>query len=444
MTFNKKNDKNKSRVLIVFLALSSLLFSSLALAKLDIQTWHTSKGAKVLYVYAPELPMVDIEVKFDAGSARDGTQWGVASLTSSLIGTATKDLTEDEISEKFSEIGAQFATSSSRDSASLSLRTLTRSKIMIPALNTFTEVVANSRFKQTVLDRELARLKIALKQAKSKPSHLASVAMWKNLYGNHPYAHNPSGTLETVAKIGVEDLEKFYKTYYVGSNATISIVGNVDLAQAKKMAEQVTKKLVKGTVPTPLPDPKPLVEESIETIAFDSSQTHYSLSQIGIQRQHPDHVALFVGNHILGGAGFSSLLMTEVRSNRGLVYSVYSYFAPMKVAGPFIIGLSTQNSNAFKADKVVKETLKSFMEDFSDEKLQEIKNNLVGGFPLRMDSNAKILGYISMMGFYDLPLNYLEEFPKKIEKLTKQDILTAWNKLINQDKMLTVMVGKPE
>ena len=136
--------------------------------------------------------------------------------------------------------------------------------------------------------------------------------------------------------------------------------------------------------------------------------------------------------------------MEEVREKRGLVYSVYSYFAPQKVTGPFLIGLSTKNSTALEADKVVRETLQKFLQDFSEEKLQAIKDNLIGGWPLRMDSNGKIVGYISMIGFYDLPLDYLESFPKQIAKVTKQDVLQAWKKHIKPNNMVEVMVGKPQ
>lgn len=424
--------------------LGTLLISSLAFAGLDIQTWTTSNGSKVMYVHAPELAMVDVELKFDAGSARDGTQWGLASLTASLLGTSTNQLSENEISERFNEIGAEFSASSGKDSAIISLRSLTRSKILQQSLATFTDVVTEPKFNKNIFDREVARLILGIKQAATKPRSIASKAMWNGLYGDHPYAHSSSGTLATVKKITVNDLKAFYQKKYIASNAQVSIVGNVDLAKAQQIAEQITSALEVGKKPNPIPLPKRLETEKKSNIKFASTQTHYSLSQIGTERGNEDHVALFVGNHILGGSGFNALLMEEIRAKRGLVYGVYSYFLPMKVAGPFSISLSTKNSSAKEADEVAKNILNDFMKDFSDEKLQAIKDNLIGGFPLRMNSNSKILGYISMIGFYDLPLDYLSVFPEQIAKLTKQDILKAWNKHIQPTKMLTVMVGNPE
>jgi zinc protease len=433
----------KSLIKIISL-LSILLISSIAQAALNIQTWTTQNGSKVMYLYAPELAMVDIELKFDAGSARDGKQWGLASLTTGLLGTATKNMTENQISENFNEIGAKFSSAVSKDAATISLRSLTRDKILKQSLATFNKVVAKPVFNKKILKREKARLVLALKQAQTKPRSIASKAMWQGLYGKHPYAHATSGSIKTVKKITTKDLSRFYKKMFVAKNAQVSIVGNVNLAQAKKIAKQITSRLKKGKKPPAISLPNPLVKAKTNKIKFGSSQTHYSLSQIGIERGNEDYTALFVGNHILGGSGFNSLLMEEVRSKRGLVYGVYSYFAVMKVPGPFMISLSTKNSSAKEADQVVKEILNGFLRDFSDEKLQAIKDNLIGGFPLRMNSNSKILGYISMIGFYDLPLDYLERLPKAIAKVTKADILKAWQKHIQPERMLTVMVGDPK
>ena len=431
---------NSKHTLMIVIFIS--FFVSSALAELNIQTWQTQNGSKVMYVHAPELAMVDIELKFDAGSARESKQWGLANLTSTLIGTATQNLTEEQISAQFNQIGAKFSAGSGKDSAVISLRSLTRQAILEQSLVTLTQVVSQAKFKQHIFERELAILVLGLKQAKTQPKSLSTKAMWQGLYGEHPYAHSSLGELETVKKLTINDLKKFYQTFYVASNAQVSIVGNVDLAQAKKIAERITSTLPIGNKPGKIATPASLVQAKTQKIDFDSSQTHYSLSQIGVERGHQDYVPLYVGNHILGGSGFNSLLMEEVRSKRGLTYGVYSYFSAMKVAGPFIISLSTKNSSAKEADEVVKKILADFSNDFSDEKLQAIKDNLIGGFPLRMNSNSKILGYISLIGFYNLPLTYLTDFPKKIEQVTKKDILKAWNKQIKPNKMLTIMLGK--
>ena len=430
--------------LLITLCFVAFALPGQVFAKLDIQSWQTPNGAKVMYVYAPQLPMVDIEVSFDAGSARDGKDWGLSSFTSTLMGTKTSKLDENAISEIFNSMGAQIGSSSDRDKASISLRSLTRPELLNKALSTFETLISDSQFDQAIFDRELPRLLIGIKQKSVKPQSIASDALWRELYGQHPYAHQTSGTEATVKQLTPAKLEAFYKTYYVASNATIAIVGNVDRAKAEAMANQLTANLPKGEKPAGLVKPKKVNAGKVINTEFDSTQTYYYLTQQGIERGHPDYVPLFVGNHLFGGSGFGSMLMQEVREERGLVYSVYSYFAPMKVTGPFIIGLSTKNASAKEAEQVVEQTLLDFMDGFSEAKLQAIKDNLLGGWPLRMDSNGKILGYLSMIGFYGLPLDYLETFPEMIEAVSKEDILKAWRNHVKPDEMITIMVGKPE
>ena len=427
-----------------FVFVIGLMTFSQSQASIDIQTWQTTKGVKVLFVEAPQLPMVDIEVTFDAGSARDAKQPGLANLTAALLSAGTQQKNEQQISIGFNNLGAQFGGQASRDTASFHLRSLTRESLLNPALDLFAEVLTQPSFPTEIFERDQARLIQALKQREEQPNQVASLAFWQNLYSDHPYANPVEGHIESVQAIKPSDLNDFYQRYYVAQNAQVSIVGAMNRKQAEQIAERLTRSLKSGKTASALARPKPLEAAQTQQIDFSSAQTHYMLGQIGVERGHPDYYALFLGNHLLGGSGFGSLLVEEVREKRGLVYSVYSYFAPMRVAGPWLIGLSTQNSQAFEADQVVKQTLQGFMADFSDEKLADIKSNLIGGWPLSLDSNSKILGYISIIGFYDLPLDYLDEFPRQIEALTKQDVLAAWQRHIQTDKLLTLMVGQPK
>ncbi|VAW46147.1 FIG015287: Zinc protease [hydrothermal vent metagenome] len=429
---------------LMLISLSLFLFSQSALATVKIEQWQTKGGAKVLYVHAPELAMLDIQVAFDAGSARDGEQWGLASMTTTLLGLKTSQYEETELSQKINDLGAQIGGGAGRDSIYFSLRTLTRDAILTPALSLFNATLTDSVFDQAIFDREQQRRLVGLKRQSLNPSTVASQVFWSELYGDHPYAHPVYGTVEKIEALKLTDLEAFYKQYMVTENAYIAIVGNVDKQQAKAISEQILKGLPKGEKPEPIAAPVALSKAKETIIDFDASQTHFKQGQIGVERGHPDYYALFLGNHLLGGSGFGSLLMEEVREKRGLVYGVGSGFSPMKQPGPWLVSLSTKNDSAFEAKKVVNDTLKAFMKDFEQSHFEAIKDNLIGGFPLRIDSNGKTISYIGMIGFYGLPLNYLEEFPKKIKALTKQQVLDAWNRHIDPNKMLTIMVGKPE
>lgn len=407
-----------------------------------IETWQTDNGARVMFVRTDALPMVDIEVRFDAGSARDGKAWGVAAMTNALLDTGTRQHDEEAIAEGFNRLGARFGVDVGRDSASLSLRVLTRPEIMQPAVALFTEVLSAPTFPQEPFERVRTNTLTALKVAETKPGVVAGRLFWQTLYAGHPYGHPVSGTPETVAALSRDQIEAFYRRHYVARNGQITLVGDLTRAEAEALANRIMGALPAGEKAPPLPEPKPLKQAERREKPFVSSQTYLYLGQVGVKRGDPDYYALFLGNHLLGGAGFSSLLMEEVREKRGLVYGVYSYFVPLRVPGPWILSLSTKNTSADEAEQVVRKTLAQFMKGIDAEKLQAIKDNLLGGWPLRFDSNAEILGYASMIGFYGLPLDYLSRFPEAIRKLDVKAVLDAWRRHIHPQRLLTVRVGE--
>ena len=212
--------------------------------------------------------------------------------------------------------------------------------------------------------------------------------------------------------------------------------------QAQAIAEQLTAALPKSPLPPALPAVELPQQAQEQRIAHPASQSHILVGYPGVRRGDPDYFPLYVGNYILGGGGFVSRLTSEVREKRGLVYSVYSYFMPMAVEGPFQIGLQTKKEQGEEALKVVRDTLQRFMEKgVTEDELKAAKQNLIGGFPLRLDSNAKILDYLAVIGFYKLPLSYLEDFNKEVEKVTAAQIKEAFNRRIHPDQMVTVVVG---
>jgi len=180
-------------------------------------------------------------------------------------------------------------------------------------------------------------------------------------------------------------------------------------------------------------------------IAHPATQSHILIGQPGITRDDPDYFPLYVGNYILGGGGFASRLIEEVRQKRGLVYSVYSYFLPLQQRGPFQIGLQTKREQADEALAVVRKTLNNFIaKGPTEDELKKAKQNIVGGFPLRLDSNKKILDYLTVIGYYRLPLTYLDDFSGKVERVTVAQIRDAFTRRIQPDNMATVVVGADE
>ena len=410
---------------------------------INIQQWDTQNGAKIFFLKSHDLKIVDIRIVFDAGSARDGNQLGLAKLVNTLIPTGTTTKTEDEIALAFDTQGAIFSHSSLIDMSIFSLRTLSSKEQLQATTDILSDMLLNPSFKQEPFKRIQDTTIQGLKIAKQSPSYLASREFMKTLYPEHPYSTNSSGTIDSVKTINPQDLLKFHQKYYVGNNAIMVIVGDLTMLQAKSLANKVVGKLPPGKKPENIKKVKPLDKAIVKKIEFDSQQTHILIGQPGLSRGDPDYFPLYVGNHILGGSGLVSRLSNEIREKHGLAYSAYSYFSPMRELGPFQIGTQTKTKSTAKALKIARETLQDFVNKGPSEKeLSDSKKNISGGFVLQIDSNSKITQYLAMIGFYNLPLDYLDTLVNKINQVTVADIKTAWQKRIKPENMATILVGK--
>lgn len=216
----------------------------------------------------------------------------------------------------------------------------------------------------------------------------------------------------------------------------------MDRPQAEALAERVIGKLPAGEAAPAIPEVVPLTKPQLVKQSFPASQTHIQVGQPALSRNDPDYFALHVGNYILGGGGFVSRLTTEIREKRGLSYSTFSYFAPMRQNGPFIMGLQTRNDQADEALKLLNETLKEFIDNGpTADELKAATQNITGGFALGLDSNAKIIDNIAAIGFYQLPLDYLDSYTSKVDAVTIEQIRDAFKRRLQPDNMVTIMVG---
>lgn len=425
----------------LLLLIAGLALGAQAQAGVDIEHWQSASGAQVYFVENHALPIIDVSVNFAAGSARDDAdKAGLAALTRRLLTTGAGGMSEEDISKRLADIGAALGGDFDLDRASLSLRTLSSARERDQALEIYGAVLQRPDFPETILQREKQRVAASLKEAAVKPDVIAGKTFMRTLYGSHPYGL--SSEPETVARIQRADVAQFYQRHYGAGNAVVALIGDMTRAQAEAIAERLTAGLPdSGPVPA-LPAPTLPQQASEQVIAHPAAQSHIVLGYPGIRRGDPDYFALFVGNYILGGGGFVSRLMQEVREKRGLVYGVSSYFMPMAVEGPFQIGLQTKKEQSREALALVRTTLDDFIRNgVSAAELKAAKQNLIGGFPLRLDSNAKILDYLSVIGFYRLPLSYLDDFSKAVDQVTTAQIKDAFQRRVQADKMVTVVVG---
>ena len=408
----------------------------------EIQNWSTPKGAKVLFVAAPELPMVDIRVIFDAGSTRDGNQPGLATLTLGLLDQGAAGMDAGEIARGFEDRGAIISGGAQKEMAWLALRSLSDDDLLQPSLALFEKVLLQPDFPRNDFKREKERTLVSIQYQKQKPGSLVSNRFYKEVFGSHSYGSNQIGTEASIGKLKAGDLRKFYKQYYVAKNAMVVIVGDLTRAQAEAISVQLADGLADGERPPALAEVKARTDATTIMIEHPSSQSHVLMGAPGMHRGDPDYFSLYVGNHILGGSGLVSRVSNEIREKRGLAYSAYSYFVPMAQDGPYTLGFQTRNDQRDDALKVLKETLQGFIDEGPTEKeLRASKNNIIGGFPTRVASNGKIIEYLAVIGFYDLPLDYLNQFTTQIEKVTVKSIRSAFKRRVHPDRMTTVIVG---
>ena len=430
---------------------SALLATLSAQAAIPIQHWTLANGAKVYLAATDALPIVDVQIDLDAGSRRDpAAQAGLASASAGMVekGVRASDagpaLDENALGEAWADLGASFDAGAGTERTSFTLRSLSDPALLDRAVALAAREIGEPSFPADVWQREREQIDAALKEANTKPGTVSARAFAQAVYGTHPYGQET--TEETLAKIDVETMRARYAQLILPCRAKVSIVGAVTRAQADAIATRLLSRLpAQDGRCEPLPAVPAIVALAApkeERIPFTSAQAHVVIGQPGYLRTDPDHFALTIGNYILGGGGFVSRLMNEVREKRGLVYGIYSGFAPGLDAGAFRVGFQTRPDQADAAVKVSREVLAGFVAQGPTEaELKAAKDNLIGGFPLLLDSNRKLLGNVSNIAWNDLPLDYLDTWTARMSAVTVADIKGAFARKLHPERMVTVVVG---
>ena len=428
----------------------ALLFSTgAAHAALPIQHWTQANGAEVYLVESPAIPMVDVQIDFDGGARRDPpTQAGLAAVTAAMTGRGVRvhgaelGLDENALGEAWADLGASFSGSADNDRLSFTLRSLTDPALLAKAAELAARQMGEPALPDAIWQRDRERLVAELKEADTRPGTLAAKTFMQAVFGDHPYGQQISP--RTLSAISIGDMKAYLDRSVQACGARVSLVGALNKAQADALVTQLLSRVPQGACKArpALPEVQPLSAAQEIRLPFDSAQAHVFIGQPGIARSDPDYFPLLVGNYILGGGGFVSRLTNEVREKRGLSYSVYSYFAPGLQAGAFTLGLQTRPDQAAEAVQVAREVLARFVaEGPGAEELQAAKDNLIGGFALRIDTNRKLLDNVANIALQHLPLDYLDTWTGQVQKVSLADIRAAFARHLQPDRMVTVMVG---
>ncbi|MCF6764849.1 insulinase family protein [Thiotrichales bacterium 19S3-7] len=410
--------------------------------KPEIISWQTENGAKVLFIQSNEVPIVDIQVSFQAGSAYDANLFGLASLTASLLETGVKGMDEDELINQLTLQGAHYSEHSSRDAATFTLRSMSMPEYLTPSVTIFQRILTTPTFPELQFERAKKQQLTSIAMDEQYPDDVAYKALMHALYPDHPYGHAIDGTSESVMSISLKDAKDFYNRYYLASNASIAIIGDISEKTAREISNQIIKNMPKGERAQPIKEPKPLSKSQTIHIPFPSNQTTIVKGTLSIKKGSDEFFALMVANQILGGDGMSSLLFQRVRKDKGLAYGVHSMLRTMQVKGVFLVEAKTRNDKAYESIDTINEVLSNFNKNGpTEENLTLAKKYLIGSFPLSMATNRSKLNLLSIIGFYNLPLNYLDTYMHKVEVIDRSQVKDTFDRIINLNHMVTVTVG---
>ncbi len=403
----------------------------------------TKNGITLLWLEQASLPVVSIQVLVRTGAMYDPQdKAGLANMTASLLEEGTVSRSATQISETADFIGARFGASAGQDYTTLRLRVL--KKELATGFALLSDVLMHATFDETEVTRIRKHVLGGIRAEKDRPRSIAMRAFQTEIYGAHPYRHAIVGNEASVETISPSDLRAFHQQYYRPNNTIIAIVGDIKEDEAKKLLQDYLglwerKKMIFPKI-TPPPARHKKVEQHIEK---NLSQATVMLGHLGIRRSSADYYPVLVMNYILGGGGFSSRMMADIRDDRGLVYSIYSRFSTNVLQGYFRVSLQTKGSSVGEAiAAVLQEMDKIKKTPVSTIELEEAKAYLAGSFPLRIDSSNKVARMLMQIEFYDLGLDYFEQHVKAIKAVTKNEVQVVAKKHLNPEHYALIVVGK--
>lgn len=401
-----------------------------------------SNNMVLLHAERKALPIVTIVMAVRAGSiAEPPEKAGLAYLTAALLNEGTKKRTSQEISEAIEFVGGSLSASAGTDYTTISLSLL--KKDIDLGFDLLSDILMNPVFNEEEIKRKKKITKNWLLQQNEEPGVVASIAFSKAVFGEHPYARQVQGTIESLDLISRQDIIDFHNTFFAPNNAIMSVVGDISRDELKALLNKHLGDWKPKNIPSsPLPGITTNNNPTIIKVNRELTQANIILGHLGISRDNPDYYAVLVMNYILGGGGFASRLMDNIRDNKGLAYDVHSYFSASKFSGSFQAGLQTKNESANTAiEEILREIERIRTEPVSDKELQNAKSYLTGSFPLRIDSNSKIAGFSLAVEYHNLGLDYVDKYPSLINAVTQDDILRVAKKYLDTKNYILVVVG---
>ncbi|HTG01455.1 MAG TPA: pitrilysin family protein [Nitrospirota bacterium] len=425
-------------ILFLFILQSTAVFSAEPLGKRIV----LDNGMVLLLAEKHAIPVVTVSMAFLAGrTAEPADTPGLASITASLLTQGTEKRSAKQISREIDFIGGSLSGSGGDDYASASLRVL--SKDIRTGFDLLSDVLLHPVFDQKEIDRKVKETLAAIQRQKEEPSDIARNAFDKALFGNNAYGRTSDDTAAFLPRLTRGDIVAFHAERYRPDSAVIAVVGDVTEKEIVSLLREYFASWKKGAQALPPAAPLPTVDKrELRKIDKDITQATIIMGEVAISRENPDFYACSVMNYILGGGGFSSRLMDNIRDNKGLAYDVHSSFAAQKYPGAFSIAIQTKNESA---NEVIVEAFKEIDRIrtglVSEKELADAKAYLTGSFPLRIDTSAKIASLLTTIELYNLGLDYPGRYAGLINAVSREDIRRVAQKYLHPDRMMIVVVA---
>ena len=426
-------------VFILFTVYCSLFSDAYAL---DVKKSVLENGLTLLIVEKHNLPVVRVTVGIKAGSIVESEEKaGIANLTAELLTAGTKKRTASQISEETEFAGASLSASGGNDYATMALSVL--KKDLDLGFDLLSDTILNPSFPDDELNKKRERIKGGLRAQEENPEFVASREFKKAVFGIHPYGRLVQGSPESLDRIKRDDLVNFHSTFYAPNNAIMSVVGDITPEEVKNLLKQYFSEWHTKELKVISPQkPERIKEKKIITIDKDITQANIILGHMGISRDNPDYYAVSVMNYILGGGGFESRLMQNIREGKGLAYDIHSFFDANKYGGLFEVGLQTKNESANTAiGEILKEIKKVRNFPVSDAELSGAKSFLTGSFPMRLETSQRIANFLVAVEYYGLGMDYIDKYPAYINSVTKEDVIRAAKKYLDSENFTLVVVA---
>jgi zinc protease len=409
---------------------------------LEIQGLKSPGGAVFWLVEEPSIPIVALEISFAGGARLDPEgRAGLANMMAGLIDEGAGDLDAVGFAKARDEVSARFGFSAGRDTMKVSARMLVETLEQSVAL--LAVALASPRFDPEPVGRVRAQLLSVIAESGTKPDSVAAEAWYAGAFPDHPYGRPTRGSEPSVGAITRGDLVAARARLLTRANARIAVVGAIDAKRAGRMVDTIMAGLEQGTVlvrqrasDTPPP--------GLRVIDLAVPQSAAVFGHAGLARDDPDFIPAYVMNYVLGGGGFASRLMTEVREKRGLAYGVYAYLSVRDETALYIGSVQTANERMAESLKVIKaEWARMAAQGITAGELDRARRYLTGAFPLRFDSNAKIASYLVFIQEEDLGIDYLDRRNGLIEAVTLADVKRVAARLLKPANLSIVVVGEP-